>query len=117
MTPNPNNYASLEMAHRLVEAGIVLKTETIWRQHNDECEFELVLDGMEESYDVCFPAPSMAEVLRVLPRNEELAILVRDHLRLTGGENYLTVIRIYTNFFSCVGNLCELLIWVKGRKK
>jgi hypothetical protein len=64
---NTQNYASLEACQRLVEAGIVLETEfyhtVCWGRN------EIVNKKHRELYpeDVYYPAPSMAELWRVLP--------------------------------------------------
>lgn len=60
---NPLNYASLPASKRLVEAGIVLETDLMWRKviGNDRKEYFLLSEFEGE-----FPAPSMAEVWREL---------------------------------------------------
>ena len=67
---NPNNYASLEASKRLVEAGIVLETEAIWRKNRDrrvEPGYYLTRKALyHRKTDI--PAPSMAEVWRELPK-------------------------------------------------
>jgi|GEM_PF-1950172 hypothetical protein len=70
---NPNNYASLEASKRLVEAGIVLETEAGWYKiYRPGCHsFDMVLSlrsGNKKFYGDNFPAPSMAEVWRELPK-------------------------------------------------
>ena len=66
---NPLNYASLEASKRLVEAGIVLETEAIWRKNRDrrvEPGYYLTRKALyHRKTDI--PAPSMAEVWRELP--------------------------------------------------
>jgi hypothetical protein len=132
---NPLNYATLEACQRLVKAGIVLETDCfhriwtaratgtpcsqivtkdqmLWNRYGDE-----VGDGRDMDGVVYIPAPSMAEAWRELPGDEELSILVRDYLRLTGGENYGEVIRIYTNFFRNINNLIALLVWVTEQRE
>lgn len=90
---NEQNYASLEASKRLAEAGIVLETDMYWRCFpagpdsfgGHEAGFELVtkaeklsltrtvgfdpdqeVDGFGVIY---YPAPSMAEVWRELPKS------------------------------------------------
>ena len=61
---NTQNYASLEACQRLVDAGIVLKTEAYWiRVANSP----MMLTDNRHGADETYPAPSMAEVWRELP--------------------------------------------------
>ena len=71
---NPDNYASIEASKRLVEAGIVLETEAGWYKiFRPGCHsFGMVLSmrsGNEKFYGDNYPAPSMAEVWRELPKS------------------------------------------------
>lgn len=64
---NTQNFASLEACKRLVEAGIVLKTEAYWiRVANSP----MMLVDNRHGADEYYPAPSMAEVWRELPLKE-----------------------------------------------
>jgi len=63
---NENNYGTREACQRLVDAGIILKTENVWFYGTDEqwhlAERWLVGMTAEQS-----PAPSMLEAWRELP--------------------------------------------------
>ena len=67
---NTQNFARLEACKRLVEAGIVLKTESCWRYGLDDKWSLVSVDWattmMSNTLKV-IPAPSMAEVWRELP--------------------------------------------------
>ena len=63
---NPNNYASLEASKRLVETGIVLETEAVWRKKRDKTGYYLSRKALYHRTSDA-PAPSMAEVWRELP--------------------------------------------------
>ena len=64
---NKNNYATLEAAQRLYDAGIVFETDTIYGPRGDLLYKALVECGTGD-----IPAPSMAEVWRELPRGSYL---------------------------------------------
>ncbi len=68
---NPNNYASLEASKRLVEAGIVIETEAVWRHKRDKTGYYLSRKALyHRPSDI--PAPSMAEVWRELPEGSHI---------------------------------------------
>lgn len=64
---NELNYGSLEACQRLVEKGIVLKTEMFWVQITERTSIQ-ILKGRYQAF-MCLPAPSMAEVWRELPQS------------------------------------------------
>ena len=63
---NEANYASLEASKRLVDAGIVLETEAVWRKKRDKTGYYLSRKALYHRTSDA-PAPSMAEVWRELP--------------------------------------------------
>lgn len=63
---NPLNYASLEASKRLVDKGIVLETEAVWRKKRDKTGYYLSRKALYHRTSDA-PAPSMAEVWRELP--------------------------------------------------
>ena len=66
---NPLNYATLEASKRLIDAGIVLETESVWIDTITN-RWMWVLKKDVKHYTPCredIPAPSMAEVWRELP--------------------------------------------------
>ena len=69
---NTQNYASLEACKRLVDAGIVLKTDFYWYLPHKPTMCGKTTWFIERKYYLLvytemFPAPSMAEVWRELP--------------------------------------------------
>ena len=62
---NELNYASLKASKRLVDNGIVLKTDAIWCQYL--CGYRLIMRTELHPLTEVIPAPSMAEVWRELP--------------------------------------------------
>jgi hypothetical protein len=116
---NPNNYCTLEMARRLVEAGIVLETDMQWAEVQDS--YGSPAWELNESWGE-YPAPSMAEVWRELPRHQTflqrgeyfsicfLADWKRDEENLYHLE-YCSDLFYADNPTDAI---CELLIWVKG---
>jgi len=71
---NPLNYGSLEACKRLVDNGIVLETEAVWRKNRDqrvEPGYHLTRKALyHRKTDI--PAPCMAEVWRELPSGAEI---------------------------------------------
>jgi hypothetical protein len=63
---NPQNYATLEAAKRLADAGIVLNTDAVWRKHSDSGYYLTTYDANLQ-YSTDIPAPSPAEALMELP--------------------------------------------------
>jgi hypothetical protein len=64
---NKDNYATLEAAQRLYDAGIVFETDTIYGPRGDLLYKALVECGTGD-----IPAPSMAEVWRELPESQTI---------------------------------------------
>ena len=62
---NKNNYVSLEVAQRLVDAGIVLETDMSWYFRNNE--WILRQSGSVYEGNISIPAPCFAELWRELP--------------------------------------------------
>ncbi len=114
---NQLNYATLEASKRLVDAGIVLETETVWRKNRDlrvEPGYYLTRKALyHRKTDI--PAPCMAEVWRELPSDDwELYQLIRKYLMFRGldFEDYsvaMELIRIARS----ADALIDLLIWVR----
>jgi hypothetical protein len=120
---NKDNYATLEAAQRLVDAGIVLETEKCWSmaQRIDITE-KWHLEVNSDSIQLLpkFPAPSMAEVWR------ELHIAFRQrtdglpYLRLIA-EKDATIVEVafaskqFRNI-NPTDALIDLLIWVTAQE-
>jgi hypothetical protein len=111
---NELNYASLEASKRLVDAGIVLKTEMVWAelppenwQLQSRLDYHLVFQ-----YCPSVPAPSMVEVWRELPENTVMIKVFKKHFAY-----------IKTTAFPNLPNtnptdaLIDLLIWVRKESK
>lgn len=61
---NKDNYCSLEMSKKLVDAGIMLETDVYWiRIANSQMMLSSFIYRVDEKY----PAPTMAELWRELP--------------------------------------------------
>jgi hypothetical protein len=123
---NTLNYASLEASKKLVDAGIILETENVWVIPVSINEWKIVSNKESESYSLYrkkYPAPSMAEVWRELPR-----VLLIDgkncYLSITAGVfkdmdycGYLsqndTWIKVRVFAGSAIDALIDLLIWTK----
>jgi hypothetical protein len=114
---NPLNYATLEACQRLQAAGIVLETDCFYRIGDgwDLCDY----DHHDAEYrDI--PAPSMAEVWRVLPesvcwRNQWRHLTVEKIGDLTSC--YYRTNGIPSNEINPTDALIDLLIWVMGQGK
>jgi hypothetical protein len=63
---NPNNYATLEAAQRLLDAGIVLETDFCSDLWGDPNKIIPWYSGVEPGHPDFVPRPSMAEVWREL---------------------------------------------------
>jgi hypothetical protein len=79
---NPLDYGSLEACKRLVDNGIVLETEWVWRKKRDKTGYYLSRKALyHRTSDI--PAPCMAEVWRELPYGASIQKLMtcyaRDH--------------------------------------
>ena len=103
---NTNNYGSREACQRLVDVGIVLETEAHWIKYGPEWELKF-RQGVDAEYGI--PAPSMAEVLRVLPIGatiEKAGNCYHAFVVIEGG--YGRIIRA-----NPADTLIDLLIWVR----
>jgi hypothetical protein len=124
---NPLDYGSLEACQRLVKAGIVLETERYHETHGIDC-YELVtkekrdayLDDVNKKHVSLFnfkwvPAPSMAEVWRELPEDEDKLIrLIFDYFRFIGKD--LTLLS-FIQLVKKIDRMIDLLIWVTEQRK
>ena len=106
---NENNYTSLEMSRKLVEAGIALETGLRWFEFKGEWH---LLRPTTSLLDVCdnVPAPCMAELWRELPTFSivEKRIEGKTEAWVIGQKRDPSV--LYTN--PCDA-LAGLLIWLK----
>lgn len=110
---NEQNYASLEASQRLVDAGIVLETETVW--FFSTTGWELVQRYAQHPVNRHYcPAPSMAEAWRELPeRVNNMTLKVRksgDNTEVCYDSHGPYVLKVNTNFADA---LIDLLIWVR----
>jgi hypothetical protein len=106
---NELNYASLEASKKLVDNGIVLKTDIVWadsvlKTRNNVCVTDYVI-----------PAPSMAEVWRELPFQSYIK-------KLDDGSTLVWICDddIESNMIANTNPtdaLIDLLIWLKGENK
>jgi len=122
---NKLNYASLEASKKLADAGIVLKTDALWRESINGEETQLLIkDQCTYDYGHYIPAPCFAEIWRELPCNIGTRHGYIMMLSVTKSTDRKT--------FVCYGNdrgevwegehkninpcdaLVELLIWVRG---
>ena len=122
---NTQNYASLEACQRLVDAGIVLETEAVWRKKRDKTGYYLSRKALyHRNSDV--PAPSFVELWRELPETMEDYEL---NLQKAGGGKLTSAAycRADHAIYKCTQKgyyattnpadaLAELLIWVRGEK-
>jgi len=121
---NKDNYCSLEMSQKLVDAGIVLDTDAYWIKVTNS---PWMLCDSKYSADEYYPVPSMGELWRELPEElpnntrtyyMKLMIEKSDNRTLVcyGNDNMETYVGEY-EYINPVGALAELLIFVKGEKK
>lgn len=112
MRRNPANYATLPAAQRLVEAGILIKSDFIWAK--GDTAWNLIPGGSVGIWMGSIPAPCFTEVWRELPgwvvyRMEKqygyylIDTLAGDHV-------------IEFSSFNPTDCLIDLLIWVRGDK-
>jgi hypothetical protein len=118
---NKDNYATLEAAQRLVDAGIVLETDWLWEDSPNSTRL-VQSPRIPYSKVKFYPAPSMAEVWRELPESIKDKDFGKCHIGL-GKVTGKTVARyvfidksgqINTNPTDA---LIDLLIWVKAQKE
>jgi hypothetical protein len=114
---NKDNYCSLEMCKKLVDAGIMLETDVYWiRIANSPMMLSsLIFYCVDEQY----PAPTMAELWRELPETLDVVDVMKPHsyIRMTKFQGETVT------GYGCqldVGkrinpsdSLADLLIWVK----
>ena len=65
---NQDNYCSLEVAQRLVDAGIVLETECFY-DLKSELHLNRGMTGNRIAREGCLPAPCFAELLQELKKD------------------------------------------------
>ena len=125
---NQENYCSLNVAKRLIDTGIVLETEAVWRLGADGWKLlnkDWVTNMMSNTYE-SYPAPSFAEIWRELPDEIELeddggsiALSVFKSGKTTYAGYYLNKDEeVYEEKESSnpADALAELLIWAKGQE-
>ncbi len=112
---NEINYASLEASKRLVDAGIVLETDFKWHQQTDG-SFMLV-ESSWPTWELAYPALSMAEVWRELPNVE---IIKEEGITKARLLIFNSSFRAYASpefeNLNSTDALIDLLIWVKGKE-
>ena len=108
---NPSNYCTLEMARRLVDAGIMLETERYWRKGRNEKTFSLVDYHHKDSDAEYYSAVSMAEAWRELPEDCFIQRGEDEDISGTGQGGFV--------FFNAnpTDALCKLLLLLKGREE
>ncbi len=118
---NPNNYATLEASNRLVDAGIVLKTEAMWipALNGDElllvhCSTDLMRAFAQERSG-SLPAPMFTEVWRELPPGTELhkAHSFTEAFNFADTENADSIYPPCNSPDNPTDALIDLLIWVR----
>jgi len=114
---NPNDYASLEMSRRLVEAVIVVETEKVWRFPADGSR-PFLTDAEPMRYSTDCPALSMAEAWRELPSEVDGYYLtigkLSDMTKASHGPSYNALRGGLSD--NPTDALCDLLLFTKGRK-
>ena len=116
---NSENYCSLNLAQRLIDAGIVLETDHQWLMlKNEDCYLSGEIVPMIEIIRE-LPAPSMAELWRELPEYITNGSTIQ-YLEMgkTGSKTYASYdfADDYVLFDNPADALAELLIWVKEQK-
>jgi hypothetical protein len=101
---NPNNYATLEAAQRLLDAGIVLETDFCSDLWGDPNKIIPWYSGVEPGHPDFVPRPSMAEVWR------EYREHVPDYQNRGKLWNALREEKV-------VDALIDLLIWLTAQKE
>ncbi len=111
---NPLNYPTLLACQKLVEKGIVMKTEMSW--YSSVFPDQWLLRSSKWKDGEKLPAPSMAEVLRDLPETEELPPIISRYICEEGitGSSIMTIL---IDIFRSVDALIELRIWLEERKE
>jgi hypothetical protein len=115
---NKDNYAAQPIAQRLVDAGIVLKTDAVWYCKDTDWQLTSVncLTHIPPIIYKVLPAPSFAEIWKELLRladGNEINIVYWiqeiDDWDAMGADVALLVVETCSNIIK----LTELLIWVK----
>lgn len=113
---NQENYCSLNLAQKLVDAGIVLETDYKWFCRN----------GIWGLVDICcylplgaphIPAPSMAEVWRELPAGVSVYKGTAIEVANTTACMVDRVKTPYIERTNPTDALIDLLVWLKGEGK
>jgi hypothetical protein len=116
---NKDNYCSLGMCKKLVEAGIVLETEVVFVKLFEGHKLRMKDSFSFREEDDYIPAPSMAELWRELPETLDVVDVMKPHsyIRMTKFQGETVT------GYGCqldVGkrinpsdSLADLLIWVK----
>ena len=114
---NKDNYCSLEMSQKLVDAGIVLDTDAYWiRVANSP----LMLCDSKYGADEHYPAPSIFELWRELPESiTKNGIIQYMEMGKAHSKTYAAYdfADDYVLFDNPADALAELLIFVKGENK
>jgi hypothetical protein len=126
---NPNNYATLEAAQRLLDAGIVLKADAYYgTYYNSKISNLYTAEEKNTDYNglkVYIPAPSMAEVWRELPdtiRIDEDGD-AEIYFFKSGKTHYVNYqyddhdVHVEKSNTNPTDALIDLLIWVKTQKE
>lgn len=128
---NPLNYASLSASKRLVDAGVVLKTEVYWSYEptniitprcNQSSEIIIerrwVLTMFPPMGSACYPAASMAEAWRELPDRFDYGGDPPDDLFIKkAGNKCIAGYGLYSDTGTNINPtdaLIDLLVFVKG---
>lgn len=119
---NPNNYVTRKVAKKLVDNGILLETEVAWFEDEYKRWFlEIDTDEAAFEYNRRLPAPSMAELWRVLQKINRSAFLAWDG-NTTGAWQEWTTFDGYGEGTEVFKNenpadaLAEFLIWIEKEK-
>lgn len=108
---NELNYASVEASKKLVDTGIMLETEAVWRKKRDKTGYYLTWKKLyHRTSDI--PAPTMAEVWRELPE-ETVCKKQYDETKCTNVSTY--DLKVFFNS-NPTDALIDLLIWVRKEK-
>jgi len=126
---NKLNSATQEASQRLVDAGIVLETEkswiyarhialksapSSWMLYNSDSL--LSVTAIEKRPSCVIPAPSMAEVCRELPEDDEELIELISKYNDFWIPGTMTLAKSIIRLFRDVDALIDFLIWVRIKK-
>jgi hypothetical protein len=116
---NQENYCSLNVAKKLIDAGIVLETDFVWRLGADGWKLlnkDWVTNMMSNTYE-SYPAPSFAEIWRELPFQSYIKKLDDGSTLVWICDDDADGKYIESNMIANsnpADALAELLIWAKG---